>query len=151
MNIEQLSDACGGLAWISEQMMLQQRRLALAEARLETIDVLDDHTKALLARSSRLFAQHEGWWRNLLPDSPALKGSKRVGPPTQEWANTFNRLNSTAPNKAVETLYGEVLAALVELIKGLLEQVSPISDEAFARVARMALVDLATEQAVKNS
>ncbi|MCY4258468.1 MAG: hypothetical protein OXE04_09365 [bacterium] len=162
MLIERLADACGGLVWISEQMMLCQRRLAMAE--LDKLDAgslatgvaenapgaLDDGTIALLARSSRRYAQHGGWWRDLLPDSPALNSASRIGPPTQQWADTFNQLSDVSPSQAIITLHTEVLDELRLHIEKLLELASPISEGAFMRVAQMVLADLATEQVARK-
>ena len=82
MDIEQLGDACGGLAWISERLFEIEGRLATGSGDGEQLDA---HTRALLARSSRRHGQHAQWWRAALPDSPALAGPDRVRPPTGAW------------------------------------------------------------------
>ena len=83
MDIERLADACGGLTWISEQLFEVEGRLATG---LDEGPPLDARVRVLLARSSRRLGQHAQWWRAALPDSPALDGASRVGPPSDRWA-----------------------------------------------------------------
>jgi len=140
MDIESLADACGGLAWISERLFEIEGRLA-TEA-----DSLDPHTRALLARSSRRHGQHAQWWRGLLPDSPALAGAGRICPPTATWQRTVDHIQHALPTAAVAAIYEVALPQLIAVIEHLGGDLSPISDGAVVRAARIVAADLAEEQ-----
>ena len=142
MDIEQLADACGGLAWISERLFEIEGRLA---ADLVAGAPLDARTKALLARSSRRHGQHAQWWRAALPDSPALAGAERVRPPTEAWVRLVGRMEDAAPDDAVVALREVALPRLVQMIEHLGQDLSPVSDGAVIRTARMVAADLAEE------
>ena len=143
MEIERLADACGGLAWISERLFEVEGRLA---AGIVDGEPLDARTRSLLARSSRRYGQHAQWWRDALPDSPALAGVDRVRPPTPAWEQLFDRIELVAPADAVTALYEEALPQLALLIENLGQELSPISDGAVIRTNRMVAADLAEEQ-----
>ena len=142
MDIEQLADACGGLAWISERLFEIEGRLA---ADLVAGAPLDARTRALLARSSRRHGQHAQWWRAALPDSPALAGAERVRPPTEAWVRLVGRMEGAAPDDAVAALREVALPRLVQMIEHLGQDLSPVSDGAVIRTARMVAADLAEE------
>ena len=142
MDIEQLADACGGLAWISEQLFEIEGRLA---AGLDGGAPLDARTRALLARSSRRHGQHAQWWRAALPDSPALAGADRVRPPTEAWVRLLGRMEDAAPADALAALCEVALPQLVQMIEHLGQDLSPVSDGAVIRTARMVTADLAEE------
>ena len=143
MDIEQLADACGGLAWISE-------RLFEIEGRLATDSVeggpLDARTRTLLARSSRRHGQHAQWWRAALPDSPALAGPDRVECPTEAWERLLGHIEEAAPADAVAALYEVALPQLAFVVDHLGHELSPVSDGVVIRTARMVAADLAEEQ-----
>lgn len=143
MDIEQLGDACGGLAWISERLFEIEGRLA---AGLVAGKQLDGRARLLLARSSRRHGQHAQWWRAALPDSPALAGAKRVRPPTQAWERLLGQMENAAPADAAAALYEVALPQLASVIERLSQDLSPISDGAVARTARMVAADLAEER-----
>lgn len=143
MDIEQLADACGGLAWISERLFELEGRLA---AGLDGEAPLDSRTRNLLARSSRRHGQHAQWWRATLPDSPALAGADRIGPPTDAWARLVDHIEEAAPADAVAALCEVALSQLVFVIEHLGHELSPVSDGAVIRTARMVAADLAEEQ-----
>ncbi len=143
MDIEQLADACGGLAWISEQLFEIEGRLAtdLVEG-----GPLDAPTRLLLAQSSRRHGQHAQWWRATLPDSPALDGANRVRPPTEAWVRLLDLLEDAAPTHAVVALCEVALPQLAFVIEHLGQDLSPVSDGAVIRTARMVAADLAEER-----
>ena len=143
MDIEQLADACGGLAWISEKLFEIEGRLAADSGEVEPPD---SRTRLLLARSSRRHGQHAQWWRAVLPDSPALAGPERVRPPTEAWAHLLDQIEEAAPNDAVVALYEVALPELAAVIEHLGHDLSPVSDGAVIRTARMVAADLAEEQ-----
>ena len=142
MDIEQSADACGGLAWISEQLFEIEGRLA---AGLFEGEPLDPRTRAILARSSRRYGQHAQWWRDTLPDSPALAGSDRVCSPTEAWDHLIDHILDSEPTDAVTALYELAVPELISVLEHLNYQWSPISDGAFIRVARMVAADLDEE------
>lgn len=143
MNIEQLADACGGLAWISERLFEVEGRLA---AGLVAGKQLDDPTRTLLSRSSRRHGQHAQWWRAALPDSPALAGAERVRPPTPAWERLLGQMEEAAPADAAAALYGVALPQLAYVIEHMGQDLSPVSDGAVIRTARMVAADLAEER-----
>ncbi len=143
MYIEQLADACGGLAWISERLFELEGRLA---SDLVEGEPLDAPTRALLARSSRRRGQHAQWWRGALPDSPALAGADRVRPPTEAWECLLDHMEDAAPADAVAALYEVALPQLSFVIEHLGYDLSPVSDGAVVRTARMVAADLAEER-----
>ncbi len=143
MDIEQLADACGGLAWISERLFEIEGRLA-ASSNDEA--VLDARTRVLLARSSRRHGQHAQWWRAALPDSPALAGADRIRPPTNAWALLLGHMEDTTPGDAVAALYEVALPQLALVIEHLGQELTPVSDGAVIRTARMVAADLAEER-----
>ena len=143
MDIEQSADACGGLAWISERLFEIEGRLA---AGLVEGEPLDPRTRALLARSSRRHGQHAQWWRETLPDSPALARPDRVGPPTDAWDSLIGHIQDSEPSDAVTALYEMAVPELNSVLDHLKNQWSPICDGAFIRVARMVAADLDEEQ-----
>ena len=143
MDIEQSADACGGLAWISEQLFEIEGRLA---ADLDDGGPLDDRALLLLARSSRRHGQHAQWWRAALPDSPALAGAERVRPPTDAWENLLDHIEEAAPRDAVAAIYEVALPQLAIVIEHLGHELSPVSDGVVIRTARMVAADLAEER-----
>lgn len=143
MDIEQLADACGGLAWISEQFFEVEGRLA---AGLVAGEPLDARTRAFLSRSSRRHGQHAQWWRAALPDSPALAAADRVRPPTEAWVRLLCRMEDAAPVDAVAALCEVALPQLACVIEHLGQVLSPVSDGAVIRTARMVAADLAEER-----
>ena len=143
MNIEHSADACGGLAWISERLFEVEGRLA---ADLDHGKPLDDRARILLARSSRRHGQHAQWWRAALPDSPALDGAERVRPPTDAWESLLAHMEGAAPTSAVAAIYEVALPQLALVIEHLGQELSPVSDGAVIRTARMVAADLAEEQ-----
>ena len=143
MDIKQLADACGGLAWISERLFEIEGRLA---ADLVAGEPLDARTRALLARSSRRHGQHALWWRAALPDSPALAGANRIRPPTEAWALLLGHMEDAAPVDAVAALCKVALPQLALVIEHLGQRLSPVSDGAAIRTARMVGADLAEER-----
>ena len=143
MDIEQLADACGGLAWISERLFQIEGRLA---ADLTVGEPLDARTRALLARSSRRHGQHAQWWRAALPDSPALAGAERVCPPTEAWGHLLDQMEDAAPVDAVAARCEVALPQLALVIEHLDQELSPVSDGAVIRTARMVAADLAEER-----
>ncbi len=143
MDIEQLADACGGLAWVSEQLFELEGRLA---AGLDGEAALDNRARNLLARSSRRHGQHAQWWRAALPDSPALAAPDRIGPPTIAWKRLVGHIEEAAPAGAVAALYEVALPQLVFVIERLGHELSSVSDGAVIRTARMVAADLAEEQ-----
>ena len=143
MNIEQSANTSGGLAWISERLFEIEGRLAVG---LVEGEPLDFRTQALLARSSRRYGQHAQWWRETLPDSPALASSDRVRPPTDAWERLIGHISNSKPSNAVTALYELALPELISVLAHLKEQWSPISDGASIRVARMVAADLDEEQ-----
>ncbi|MCY3910296.1 MAG: hypothetical protein OXF99_02210 [bacterium] len=143
MDIEQLADACGGLAWISERLFEVEGRLA---AGLVAGEQLDAQTRTLLSRSSRRHGQHAQWWRAALPDSPALAGAERVRPPTQAWVRLLGQMEDAAPAEAAAALYEVALPQLAYVIEHLGQDLSPVSDGAVIRTARMVAADLAEER-----
>ena len=140
MDIEQLADACGGLAWISEQLFEIEGRLAA-----ESVN-MDAGVRALLARSGRRHGQHAQWWRDALPDSPALAGADRVRPPTDAWERLLDHAGKSTPADAVAALYEVALPQLVHVIEHLGKELSQVSDGAVIRTARMVAADLAEER-----
>lgn len=142
MDIEQSADACGGLAWISEQLFETEGRLA---AGLIDGEPLDARTRVLLARSSRRYGQHAQWWRAALPDSPALAGPDRIRPPTDAWQQLLCYIEDSAPADAVTAVYELALPELMLALGHLKQQCSSISDGAFMRIARMVAADLDDE------
>ena len=143
MKIEQLADACGGLAWVSERLFEVEGRLAADPGDGST---LDDRARLLLARSSRRHGQHAQWWRAALPDSPALAGADRVRPPTEAWARLLDQMKEAEPNDAVAAIYEVALPQLAFVIEHLGQELSPVSDGAVIRTARMVAADLAEER-----
>ncbi|WP_419849477.1 hypothetical protein [Candidatus Poriferisocius sp.] len=143
MDIEQLADACGGLAWISERLFEVEGRLATGSSEGE---LLDARTRVLLARSSRRHGQHAQWWRAALPDSPALAGADRVRPPTDAWARLLGHMEDAAPVGAVAALCEVALPQLTLVIEHFGQELSPVSDGAVIRTARMVAADLAEER-----
>ncbi len=143
MDIEQSADACGGLAWISERLFEIEGHLAVESAEGESLDA---RTRALLARSSRRHGQHAQWWKNLLPDSPALAGTDRIGCPTQSWEHLLGYIEDEAPARAVAALYEVALPQLDLVIDHLGQELSPVCDGAVIRTARMVAADLAEER-----
>ena len=143
MDIESLADACGGLAWISERLFEVEGRLAA-----DTGDgaPLDDRARLLLAQSSRRHGQHAQWWRAALPDSPALAGADRVRPPTGAWARLLDQMKEAEPIDAVAEIYEVALPELAYVIEHLGQELSPVSDGAVIRTARMVAADLAEER-----
>ncbi len=142
MDIEQLGDACGALAWISERLFEIEGRLA-SDSSVEA--PLDARTRILLSRSGRRHGQHAQWWRAALPDSPALAGDSRVRPPTEAWVRLFGHMEGAAPAAAVAALREVALPQLGLVLKWLGRELSPISDGAVIRTARMVAADLAEE------
>lgn len=147
MDIEQLAAACGGLAWISEQLFEIEGSLA---AGLADGPPLDARTQALLACSSRRYGQHAQWWRASLPDSPVLAGADRVRPPTQAWSRLIGYVEESAPAEAVTALYEVALPELIFVLGHLKDDLSPVSDGAFLRTVRMVSGDLAEERSEAN-
>lgn len=143
MDVEQLADACGGLAWISERLFEIEGRLA---ADLVAGEPLDARTRMLLARSSRRHGQHAQWWRAALPDSPSLTRVDRIRPPTEAWVRLLGRMEVAAPIDAVAALCEVALPQLVCVIEHLGQDLSPVSDGAVIRAARMVVADLAEER-----
>ena len=143
MDIEQSADACGGLAWISEQLFEIEGRLA---AGLVGGEPLDPRTRAILARSSRRYGQHAQWWRATLPDSPALAAADRIRPPTQAWVNLLGHIEEAVPVDAVAALYEVALPQLMFALEQVGEKLSPVSDGAIIRIARLVAADLGEEQ-----
>ena len=143
MDIEQLADACGGLAWISERLFELEGRLAAGLVEGEPLDAL---ARVLLARSSRRHGQHAQWWRAALPDSPALAGAGRVQPPTEAWACLLAYMEEAAPVDALAALYEVALPQVALVIEHLGYDLSPVSDGAVIRIARMVAADLAEER-----
>ncbi len=143
MKIKQLADACGGLAWISERLFELEGRLAAGLVAGEPLDV---RARILLARSSRRHGQHAQWWRAALPDSPALAGPSRVRPPTDAWGHLLGFLEDAEPADAVAALYEVALPQLAFVIDHIGRELSPVSDGAVIRTARMVAADLAEEQ-----
>lgn len=143
MDIKQLADACGGLAWISERLFEIEGRLA---AGLVAGEQLDAHTRALLSRSSRRHGQHAQWWQAVLPDSPALAGAERIRPPTQAWVRLLGHMEDATPADAAASLYKVALPQLILVIEHLDQEFSPVSDGAMVRTARMVAADLAEAQ-----
>lgn len=143
MDIEQSADACGGLAWISERLFQIEGHLAVESAESESLDA---RTRALLARSSRRHGQHAQWWQNLLPDSPALAGTDRIGCPTQSWEHLVGYIEDAAPVDTVAVLYEVALPQLASVIEHLGHELSPVCDGAAIRTARMVAADLAEER-----
>ena len=143
MDIEQSADACGGLAWISEQLFQIEGHLAVESAEGESLDA---RTRALLARSSRRHGQHAQWWKNLLPDSPALAGADRIGCPTEAWEHLVGYIEDAAPVDTVAVLYEVALPQLDFVIEHLGQELSPVCDGAVIRTARMVAADLAEER-----
>lgn len=143
MDIEQSADACGGLAWISERLFEIEGRLT---ADLDDGEPLDDRARLLLARSSRRHGQHAQWWRAALPDSPALAGAERVRPPTYAWGRLLDRIEESSPTEAVAAIYEVALPQLAFVIEHLGQELSPVSDGAVIRTARMVAADLAEER-----
>lgn len=143
MDIEQLADASGGLSWISGRLFEIQGRLAVQPAAGGELDV---GIRALLARSSRRHGQHCQWWRDLLPDSPALNAADRVRPPSSAWANALGCIEAAPHADAVAALYEVAVPELAFVLSGLQQAQSPVSDGAFMRTARMVAADLAEEQ-----
>ena len=147
MDIEQLADACGGLAWISERLFEIEGRLAAGDGG----HLLDARVHVLLARSSRRSGQHAQWWRAALPDSPALDGASRVGPPSDRWAQVMDDLGehvaSARPDEAVAELLEIVLPELELTLDQLMAEASPVSDGAAIRIARMVATDVAEDRA----
>ena len=147
MDIERLADACGGLTWISEQLFEVEGRLAtgLAEA-----PPLDARVQVLLARSSRRHGQHAQWWRAALPDSPALAGASRVGPPSDRWAQIMGSISdhvaSARSDEAVAELFDVALPELEITLDQLMAETSPVSDGAVIRIARMVAADVAEDR-----
>ena len=142
MDIEQLADACGGLAWISERLFEVEGRLATSSG----VDgPLDARAQVLLARSSRRYGQHAQWWRAALPDSPVLAGLDRVRPPTQAWKQLLDHIALAAPAEAVTALYELAVPELMSALGHLRTQCSPVSDGSFIRIARMVATDLDEE------
>ena len=148
MDIEQSADACGGLTWISERLFELEGRLA---TELVEGEALDPGTRALLARSSRRHGQHAQWWRNTLPDSPALAGPGRIRPPTQAWERLLDYMECSVPADAVTALYELAVPELTSVLEHLKHQCSPISDGAVVRIARMVAADLDDEWTVARS
>ena len=143
MDIEQSADACGGLAWISEKLFEVEGRLA---AGLGDGAPLNDRERFLLARSSRRYGQHTQWWRAALPDSPALAGANRIRPPTDAWEHLLDHIEEATPKDAVAALYEVALPQLILVIEHLSQELSPVSDGAVIRTARMVAADLVEEQ-----
>ena len=143
MDIEQLADACGGLAWISERLFEIEGRLV---ADVVAGEPLDASTRALLARSSRRHGQHALWWRATLPDSPALAGADRIRPPSEAWVLLLRHMEDAAPVDVVAALCEVALPQLALVIEHLGRSLSPISDGAAIRTARMVGADLAEER-----
>ena len=143
MDIESLADACGGLTWISERLFEIEGCLA---AGLDGGEPLDDRARLLLARSSRRHGQHAQWWRAALPDSPSLAGTERVRPPTNAWALLLDHIEDADPTDAVAAIYEVALPELVLVIEHLGQELSPVSDGAVIRTARMVAADLAEER-----
>ncbi len=144
MDIEQLADACGGLAWISERLFEVEGRLATSSG----VDGhLDARTQVLLARSSRRYGQHAQWWRAALPDSPSLDGPGRVCPPSDSWSRLLEFVESEDWIGALSGLYGIALPELINLVDQMRVELSPISDGAVLRIARIVKADLDEERA----
>lgn len=143
MEIERLADACGGLAWISEQMFQIEGCLAADSVDDEPLDA---RTRALLARSSRRHGQHAQWWRAALPDSPALAGPEQVECPTEAWGHLLGYIENAVPEDAVAALYEVALPQLISVIEHLGQELSRVSDGAVIRTARMVAADLTEER-----
>ena len=147
MDVERLADACGGLAWVSERLFEVEGRLAtgLAEG-----PPLDARVRVLLARSSRRHGQHAQWWRAALPDSPALDGASRVGPPSDRWAQIVasigDHVASARPDEAAAELFDTALPELEIMLDQLRAELSPVSDGAAIRIARMVAADVAEDR-----
>ena len=155
MDIEQLADACGGLAWISERLFALQGRLAADAPDAPPLDArhnsprvapLDARVRVLLARSSRRHGQHAQWWRAALPDSPALKAEDRINPPSSPWADLMDHLEEVAPVEAVNGLHVVAVPELVRVLEHVRRQWSPVSDGNAIRIAGWVLADVAEEQ-----
>ena len=142
MDIKQLADACGGLAWISERLFEVEGHLVAGS---NDDEPLDARIRALLARSSRRHGQHAQWWRAALPDSPVLAGLDRVRPPTQAWERLLEHIELAAPAEAVTALYELAVPELMSALGHLRTQCSPVSDGSFIRIARMVAADLDEE------
>ena len=142
MDIEQLADACGGLVWISERLFEIQGRLATDS---DPEDRLDARIRSLLARSSRRHGQHAQWWRATLPDSAALAGADRVRPPTEAWVRLLGHMGGSEPGDAVDALHQVALPHLALVIEHLGQSLTPVSDGAVIRTARMVAADLDEE------
>ena len=147
MDVERLADACGGLTWISEQLFEIEGRLATG---LVEDPPLDAGVRVLLARSSRRHGQHAQWWRAALPDSPALDGASRVGPPSDRWAQIMGSISdhvaSARPDEAVAELFDTALPELEIMLDQLMVEMSPVSDGAVIRIARMVAADVAEDR-----
>ena len=146
MEIERLADACGGLAWISERLFEIEGRLTAGHGG----GLLDARVQVVLARSSRRFGQHALWWRDALPDSPALDGASRVGPPSDRWAQIMNdigeHVESARLDEAVAELFEIALPELELTLDQLMAEASPVSDGAVIRIARMVAADVAEDR-----
>ncbi len=143
MDIEQLADACGGLAWISEWLFEVEGRLATGPVEGSPLDA---GSRTLLARSSRRYGQHAQWWRAALPDSSALAGPDRIRPPTETWARLRNLVEESAPAEAIVALHGVALPQLLRTLERVMDRLSPISDGAVMRIVRMVHADLIEER-----
>ncbi|WP_419918508.1 hypothetical protein [Candidatus Poriferisocius sp.] len=146
MDMEQLADACGGLAWISERLFEVEGHLAAGSAGSAEGSPLDARSRVLLARSSRRYGQHAQWWRAALPDSPALAGPDRIHPPTRAWARLLNLIEESVPTEAVAALHEVALPQLMLALERVMGQLSPVSDGAVMRIARMVSADLMEER-----
>jgi len=143
VDIEHLADASGGLAWISGRLFEIQGRLAVQPAEGSELDA---GIRILLARSSRRHGQHCQWWRDLLPDSPALNAAGRVRPPSSAWANALDCIEAAPQADAVAVLHEVAVPELAFVLSRLRQAPAPVSDGAFMRTARMVAADLAEEQ-----
>ena len=147
MDVERLADACGGLTWISEQLFEVEGRLATG---LDEGAPLDARVRVLLARSSRRHGQHAQWWRAALPDSPALDGASRVGPPSDRWSQIMGSIRdhvaSARPDEAMAELFDIALPELETTLDQLMAATSPVSDGAASRIARMVAADVAEDR-----
>ena len=147
MDVERLADACGGLTWISEQLFEVEGRLATG---LDEGPPLDARVRVLLARSSRRLGQHAQWWRAALPDSPALDGASRVGPPSDRWAQIMASIGehvaSARSGEAVGELFEIALPELETTLDQLRAETSPVGDGAAIRIARMVAADVAEDR-----
>ena len=132
-------------AWLGFQSGSLKSRVALT-ADLEDGEPLDDRARLLLARSSRRHGQHAQWWRAALPDSPALAGAERVRPPTHAWGRLLDRIEESSPTEAVAAIYEVAVPQLAFVIEHLGQELSPVSDGAVIRTARMVAADLAEER-----